>query len=487
MFTYCWKRYEMALTSLKTGGLLSVIILILAVYYKRSNDEYLETHIHEVLDGLLRAERKVQQDQKTKVAVGFGACFDYYTNATQLLDSISVEPSSSPEHYTSINSKGELAQLVAYFFGVGAAAERYIKNKVLWQEMLQGAQGLPYMRTTVGGNAPVMAKRFITEGFDVLLGARISKKLANMISPDMKVAGGDLMEDDVHISLEYKTGEKWGPYTSPRANRIFLHSDQTNPYINALEEFQIALREFNPKLLVIGGLQMLDHFPFELGERESRLQKLSDMLRTTQKETLVHFEMASFTEETLMLDLADYLIPYSDSLGMNEQELPNIVSILTYRNITVLSDPYPRVATVLDQMRELYSLLEKFPETKGRRKVSRLHIHTLPFQAILTRRNSAWKNTMSATAKAALMGIRHVCNSSHIDLHKSKLIMDESFSTTTDDKFRERIPLNSNRPVSCWEEGDYQICVAPNLVCTDVVQTGGGGDNISSAGLVLQI
>ena len=50
-----------------------------------------------------------------------------------------------------------------------------------------------------------------------------------------------------------------------------------------------------------------------------------------------------------------------------------------------------------------------------------------------------------------------------------------------------RIPFKSNRPVSCWEEEDFLICIAPVLVCTDVVQTGGGGDNISSAGLVLQI
>ena len=51
----------------------------------------------------------------------------------------------------------------------------------------------------------------------------------------------------------------------------------------------------------------------------------------------------------------------------------------------------------------------------------------------------------------------------------------------------ERIYLEDDRPVSCWEEGDKLFCVAPNLVCTDIYQTGGGGDNISAAGLSPQI
>jgi len=41
--------------------------------------------------------------------------------------------------------------------------------------------------------------------------------------------------------------------------------------------------------------------------------------------TLIHFEMASFAEEDLVHELIDKVLPYADSLGMNEQELPNIL------------------------------------------------------------------------------------------------------------------------------------------------------------------
>lgn len=184
---------------------------------------------------------------------------------------------------------------------------------------------------------------------------------------------------------------------------------------------------------------------------------------------------------------------------MNEQELPNLLSLLKDSNITVLSDPNPRVATVLDQMREVYRIVnqrsrnssagsdrnsaEAFTEAKP---LTRLHIHTLAFQAMIVTHGSQWKNTMSATAKASLTANRHVCGSDDIDTSKARLIMDDSFSISRREG-SQRIPLQETRPVSCWDEDDYEICVAPVLVCTEVYQTAGGGDNVSAAGLVLQI
>lgn len=180
---------------------------------------------------------------------------------------------------------------------------------------------------------------------------------------------------------------------------------------------------------------------------------------------------------------------------MNEQELPNLLSLLKGTNITVLSDPNPRVATVLDQMREVYRILnshykdavsEGNPRATKVKPLTRLHVHTLAFQAMIVTRGSQWKNTMSATAKASLTANRHVCGSNDIDTSKARLIMDDSFSVSRQEG-SQRIPLQETKPVSCWAEDDYEICVAPVLVCTEVYQTAGGGDNVSAAGLVLQI
>ncbi len=138
-------------------------------------------------------------------------------------------------------------------------------------------------------------------------------------------------------------------------------------------------------------------------------------------------------------------------------------------------------------MRELYRLVNQRHQEAGTgRPLTRLHVHTLAFQAIIVKHSSKWKNTMSATAKASLTAHRHVCGSPDIDLSKARLIMDESFSISRQEG-SQRIPLQESRPVSCWDEDGYEVCVAPVLVCTEVYQTAGGGDNISAAGLVLQI
>ncbi len=43
----------------------------------------------------------------------------------------------------------------------------------------------------------------------------------------------------------------------------------SHPYIDPLEEFTDQLRSFSPSLLVVGGLQMLENFPFLDGKYSS--------------------------------------------------------------------------------------------------------------------------------------------------------------------------------------------------------------------------
>lgn len=104
----------------------------------------------------------------------------------------------------------------------------------------------------------------------------------------------------------------------------------------------------------------------------------------------------------------------------------------------------------------------------------------------MTRKGSVWKNNLGAAAKASLTANRHTCGSWEIDIGKAKIILDDSFSTTNNGNSK-RILINNGKPVSCWEEDHIDICVAPVLVCTEVQQTAGGGDNISSAALAHQI
>ncbi|TSO25173.1 ADP-dependent glucokinase [Bagarius yarrelli] len=475
-------------SGVKYGSVLSFTVLLLA-YWLRSPQSVLDERLGAVLSSLLRAERKVGMNHiaRPKVAIGFGGCVDIIVDGVTLLNKIGLQPTDQPLHHDYIENVEQLAQSFAYFFAPGAAAERLVVNDTLFSQLVEASRELPGNRWSVGGNAPVMAGRMANEGCEVLLGGSFSPDFNDYLSEHITVAGKRVEEPDIHLILEYPSGATWGPYTSRRANRYIVHSDDHNPYLDSMEEFEKKLQSFKPDLLVVGGLQMMDNFPFKQGEREALLMHLTQLLSSASPQTNVHFEMASFVDEALMSNLLELVLPHADSLGMNEQELPNLLSLLRGSTVTVLSDPNPRVATVLDQMRELYRVVNlRHRQTGHGRALTRLHVHTLAFQAMIVTHGSQWKNTMSATAKASLTANRHVCGSADIDLSKARLILDESFSASRREG-SQRISLQETRPVSCWTEDEYEICVAPVLVCTEVYQTAGGGDNISAAGLVLQI
>ncbi|MBN3316196.1 ADPGK glucokinase, partial [Atractosteus spatula] len=478
-----------SLSVVKFGTIVSLTVVLLAFWYRSPVQDTLDERLDTVLSSLLRAESKVGIDniRRPRVAIGFGGCVDIIVDGVALLNKVGIQPSSTPLHYNFIENVEQLSRSFSYFFPPGAASERFVVNETLFSELVEASRELPGNRWAVGGNAAVMATRLANEGSEVLLGGSFSPEFTDVLPPHITVAGKTLEEPDIHLILEYPSGAKWGQYTSRRANRYIIHSDNHNPLLDSLEDFEEQLQTFRPDLLVLGGLQMMDNFPFQKGEREARLQRLQRLMESADLGTGVHFEMASFVDKGLLEELLDRVLPYADSLGMNEQELPNLLSLMRGGNVTVLSDPNPRVATVLDQMRELYRLVNARHSRQGRgRALTRLHVHTLAFQAIIVTKGSSWKNTMSATAKASLTANRHVCGSPDINPSKAKLIMDDSFSISRKEG-SQRMPFLETKPVSCWDEADYEICVAPVLVCTEVYQTAGGGDNISAAGLVLQI
>lgn len=53
--------------------------------------------------------------------------------------------------------------------------------------------------------------------------------------------------------------------------------------------------------------------------REKKLNDISTQMKSIDSKAKIHFEMASIVEEKLLRDLHNLIIPFADSLGMNEQ------------------------------------------------------------------------------------------------------------------------------------------------------------------------
>ena len=471
-----------------TAVTLAAAFAIAAVVYRSNLDQSVSGDDHErmnkVLKSLLKQEKHPQVEPR--VAVGYGACQDLFVPATAVVGAAAPD---KPEHYNEIENEEQMLRMFAYFFRHGAAAERFVSDDDVFDGLVAKALEDKEHRWAVGGNAPVMALRFAREGAKVLLAAKMTSEMKRNLPASVEVASSKVVaKDDIHLILEYKREEKWGKYESPRANRFIVHSDVNNPTISSLEDFGDALPAFKPDLLIVSGLQMMDNFPFAEGERLQRLLAVQNQMKAQDEaETRIHFEMASFVDESLLGELTEHVIPYADSLGMNEQELPNLHSMLKDGNVSFVSDSNPRIATVLDEMRAVFELLkEKKEKSGGGRALTRLHVHTLAYQAIMTVKDSPWKNGRVAAAKASLTANRHVCANPEVDLEKAFIIMDDSFSVSAEEG-AERIPFDSSKPIGCWTEEAVEVCVAPNLVCSEAKQTAGGGDNISAAGLYPQI
>ncbi|KPM06609.1 ADP-dependent glucokinase-like protein, partial [Sarcoptes scabiei] len=451
----------------------------------------------------LEEEKNSLVQRDSKLAIGLGVCTDLVVEAVDVLKDFST---TIAKPHGSIESWQDFLELFAYYFKHGAASERYINSKHVFKRLLDliDQQADRRKKKAIGGNAALMSLRFSREGIqDILLGAQMSPELHKNFPKNIKISGPIIENDDYHIMLEYKTNQKWNQFESPRANRLIVHSDDNNVKLMARTNFFNQLADFRPNLLIITGIHMLDMSPIDFEIRSKAITDLSKDIENFAKSNpsaRKHFEMGSYTENRLLDSVVNRIFPTIDSFGMNEQEVANLLSFIKFGNISYATNPFPRVAIVLDEMRELFQLII----ANGNDKISRLHVHTLAYQVVMVRIDPKrdrplWKSSKAAMAKASLTAYRHTCDTETIDTNRAEILLDDSFSTTTkeipigDDSSNRLRRIRFDDAVNCWEEIlqtnpkiKVQICLSIGIVCTKVVQTGGAGDNISAAGIILQ-
>jgi len=494
--TQAEKEPSLFAKSFKKFSLGAIFVLSIAVAVQlyqgtrvTNDNELVAVRQENILKGLEAIERSFTlRSPPPSVFVGFGSCVDIFAKAIPLFKKIGFkEPQVEKEHGV-LRSSSNLLEEFLFYFKKGAAAERYVSNRELFDKLVETAKQSDDVKIALGGNAPVIAQRIAKNGGNVVLGAQ---NAADLPIDGRVVPSGPFVESsDIHLILEYDKNEKFEESSATRANRFIVHSDRYNPVLAGLDSFKKALETKNspPEGLVVGGLQMMEGYEYPDGKRDEHFAAIKELLSEVDEKTRVHFELASFVDDEILQNIKESVIPFSDSIGMNEQELPNLLSLMKTGKAISVSDAYPRIASVLDQMREIYKLTkaQNYP-----RLLSRLHVHNIAFQAIAVRKSAGWRKTMTATAISSLTAHRHVCQTEDIDLNYADVLMDESFSKSILGLADGRIHLNPEKPVSCWEEtiaGDaFKICVAPVLVCRNVKQTAGGGDNISGAGLLVQL
>jgi len=154
----------------------------------------------------------------------------------------------------------------------------------------------------------------------ILLGGPVGPRLADMLDARIRVPTSVRQpEDQYHLIMEYRDGDKWGSDVSKCSNRFILTRDSSNSRMTSMEPFFESLVSFKPDLVVLSGLHLLES---ENGEfREARLNDLARFVKLIDRNVPIHLELASMADKNFFQSLVTTLFPLVDSVGLNEQEL----------------------------------------------------------------------------------------------------------------------------------------------------------------------
>ncbi|CAJ0919679.1 unnamed protein product [Ranitomeya imitator] len=246
--------------------------------------------------------------------------------------------------------------------------------------------------------------------------------------------------------------------------------------MTSLEVLLSNLEDFQPKLLVLSGLHMMEGLSQE--ERTSRLQEAASALSDVPSDILIHLELASMTDGDMMRGIIYQVFPLISSLGLNEQELLFLTQSANGPHSTLSAWPaVPDVGVVSDIL--LWILQGSGSEASG---LTRVHFHTLAYHIIATI-DGFWENQVAAVAAGARVAGTQACASETIDPARVMLKSPLEFSTSQmETGYTARI--SAKEPVAVWRNGGVTFHFTPVLICKEPIRTVGLGDAISAEGLL---
>ncbi|XP_075621092.1 ADP-dependent glucokinase isoform X4 [Balearica regulorum gibbericeps] len=237
-----------------------------------------------------------------RVAVGVNACVDVVLSGVKLLEALGLEPGDGKNHAV-LNSRQDLKEAFAHFMEKGAAAERFFSDAESFHHIAQTASEYPGAQLYVGGNAALIGQKLATNpDLKILLCGPVGPKLHELLDDNVVVPPESMQErDEFHLILEYQAGEEWGQVRAPNANRFIFSHDLSNGALNMLEVFVSSLDEFQPDLVVLSGLHMMEGQSKEM--RQRRLMEAVASISDIPTDIPIHLELASMTDQDFMSNI----------------------------------------------------------------------------------------------------------------------------------------------------------------------------------------
>ncbi|XP_071964756.1 ADP-dependent glucokinase-like [Antedon mediterranea] len=464
---------------------IGLILIALAYFYDRqisnSNTSTYSTTFEETTlkaweDTIVKPSLQI-----TKVAIGLNVNADLIVSGTALLIALGIEPKEKQDHAT-LHSLNHLGETFGFFFRQGSGGERYFSNGEVYQQIIDVANKLPKKQYSLGGNAGLMAQKIANTMPDVQIQfvGPVGPIAEKMFADSIQVPNGvKVQNDEVHLIMEYARGEKWGEDVAPLATRFITSNDIANANLIGINMFVKSVTEFQPQLIVLSGLHLLDGHSQK--KRVKLLTSMRNEITKMPKDIPIHLELASMANADCLAEIVKQIFPVIHSIGLNEQELVFFSNANggPHQDLQPVKG-YPEIAAVSDIISWLFN---KY--ATGSSTLSRVHFHSLTYHLIATKK-SAWENSQSAVAAGARVAGEQACMKKPIDPSQVDLHIPKAFSLSVDN-----IPLRKTiviydpaKPVSIWDRDGVDFAFSPVLVCRKPGNTVGLGDAISATGLL---
>jgi len=199
------------------------------------------------------------------------------------------------------------------------------------------------------------------------------------------------------------------------------------------------------------------------------------------------------------------VLPWVDSIGLNEQELYILHHYLVTGEEGTATNSRPTVAQISEQIHDVIQYAaraekafaasqhgkkeKEATESLALAQLSRIHFHTLQFHIICQQDGSMWEDPTTALIQSALMSSKLACGKNNSDPSVMRHSLDMEVDPERVEILLARelllskkqdltVSIDPESPVVAWREADYQCRLVPMLACKKPDHTAGLGDNI---------
>jgi len=410
--------------------------------------------------------------------------------------------------YGIANPEGAIRSREDFFSGLmlnfsrGSAAEWLIADKSVFSWM---KKEIGYDELRMGGQAGIMSNNLASLGIKKVIvhSAQMSPKQAGLFLKSESIMvpyrDGDstfslrrpsdaVRETDdelIHFILEFRKDDTINigskSFKCPRDNRFIATYDEKNSGLYINPDFAEGIKSFANDIdcAILAGFHLLSP-AVDYEERIEKAMKVLDGIKSSNPALKTHAEMASTQNADVRLAIAKRVLSNVDSIGVNEQELCDILEVLGEGKLAKDIRNHSINAGCKSIL-----IYEGILKIARKLKLKRVNFHTLGFYVTLIDRKR-WPGSSPEIVRDSMLFAA--------SLAAVRLLGGNPKDRDSLDGIVNSVPVNDNgiKEVDALlsaprDDADFAVIAIPTLVIEHPKSTVGLGDLISSSTFVSEL